>query len=63
MCKKCTKCGTSYDDIDGNFYRNSIAKDGYNTKCKLCRDEVCIKYRNNNKEKIYEYIKKIEINI
>lgn len=44
MCKnkhtlKCSKCGTSFDCLEGNFYSSERGVEGYMKKCKTCFKE------------------------
>lgn len=55
MKKRCTKCGEK--KAVGEFYPRKIAKDGHESKCKVCIKESCRKYREENKEKNREYFR------
>jgi hypothetical protein len=54
--KKCTKClvEKSFDE----FHRQKISKDGFRNICKDCRKSTDISYREKNRDRINEYMKK-----
>ena len=53
MNKTCTKCKITKDI--SMFYRNKAKKDGRQSHCKMCHNEITIKWRNNNPNKYSKY--------
>ena len=49
----CCKIEKSYDE----YHKSKNDKDGYKTACKVCRNKKQDDYRQNNKDKINEYMK------
>lgn len=69
MCKTCSRCKVTYDDVNSNFYKCKLKVSGYSYLCKICdkkRDALRYykyhdkqlernrKYIENNREKIKE---------
>lgn len=52
--KSCTKCGDS-KPLRSQFYRNSKAKDGLRTTCKICDNETRALRKKNNPEQESRY--------
>jgi hypothetical protein len=53
MTKKCSKCGKIKDVQE--FCKNKRMNDGLNYTCRVCRAEISVEYRKNNKERLVEY--------
>ena len=53
MNRICTKCKIVKDI--SMFYRNKAKKDGRQSHCKMCHNEITIKWRNNNPDKYSKY--------
>lgn len=61
--KTCSKCKTTYDNVDDNFYKSIQMKDGYSTWCKSCSKEYAktvdpnyrIEYYKNNTDRFRNY--------
>lgn len=58
MCKTCSKCNITYDDVESNFYKRPKNSDGFDGTCRKCSFEIQRKYLKNNKDKVVEYLKK-----
>ena len=48
--KICTKCENIKSLTE--YHKHSTSNDGYQTICKICRNELSKKYHKNNKDKI-----------
>ena len=52
--KRCTKCGEEFPATKEYFRARKLSKDGLKSECKICLKETDKKYRENNREKIFE---------
>ena len=53
MNKTCTKCKITKDI--SMFYKNKYKVDNKQSNCKICHDEITIKWRKNNPDKYSKY--------
>lgn len=53
--KKCTRCGEVLPTTTKYFHRNKAVKDGFDTRCKICRNEIAKEYRQKNKDRLRQY--------
>ena len=53
MNKTCTKCKITKDI--SMFYKNKYKADNKQSNCKICHDEITIKWRKNNPDKYSKY--------
>ena len=44
--RTCTKCGDP-QPLETNFYRSKLGKDGYDSRCKDCKNEIRLEWRRN----------------
>jgi hypothetical protein len=56
--KICSKCNVDKPLTIDYFHKNKSFKDGFNARCKVCRNEDKKLYRQENSEKIKEYSNK-----
>jgi hypothetical protein len=52
MCKTCSKCGVTYENVDGNFYKQKDKPDGFSYNCKNCCYKRKRLYIENNRDKV-----------